>query len=119
MHPKTLAVLIVLALVALSSGPALAQFSGPSVEGREVSVAEASALRAGTYVTVSGSIVGHLRADYFRFRDETGELRVEVDDDLWQGREVTPNDTVRLMGEIDRSSADVTYLWVKSLTLVD
>ena len=119
MLPKLVATLAMLAVVTFLPSPGVAQFSGPSVEGRGVSVADASALRAGTYVTVTGSIVGHLREDYFSFRDATGEMRVEIADNVWQGRQVGPADTVRLLGEVDRTAAGVPYLWVKSLTLVN
>lgn len=119
MRRKILAALAMLAVVTLAPSLGFAQFSGPSVEGRSVSVADAAALRAGTYVTVTGSIVGHLREDYFSFRDATGEMRVEIADNVWQGRQVGPADTVRLLGEVDRTAAGVPYLWVKSLTLVN
>jgi len=101
----------------LLSTQASAQFTGPDARGQDMTAAAAQGARPGTYVTLSGNIVSHLRADYYLFRDGSGELRVEIDDGLWRGREVSPETTVRLLGEIDRSGAGVTYVWIKQLDI--
>ena len=68
-------------LSALSAAiPATAQFTGPSASGRPSTVAEARDVRLGSYVTLTGHIVNHQRSDYFTFRDDTGEIRVETAD---------------------------------------
>lgn len=95
-----------------------AQFAGPSVQGQQSSVSEALSGRLGTYVTLEGTIVSHLREDYYLFRDGTGEIRVEIPLGRFGGSEVGPNDTVRVMGEVDENRAG-RYLWVKSLTLAN
>jgi uncharacterized protein (TIGR00156 family) len=99
------------------TAPASAQFVGPSVQGQATTVAEAQNVRAGNYVVVTGNIVAHQRSDYFTFRDDTGEIRVEISSRVWQGREVTPETTVRLLAEVDQGRAG-RYLWVKSLEVV-
>ncbi len=96
---------------------AQAQFTGPSTTGSPSTVEQALNARAGTYVTVTGNIVSHLREDYYTFRDETGEIRVEIEPPVWQSREVGPETKVRLVGEVDRNSAGTIYLWVKSLEM--
>jgi uncharacterized protein (TIGR00156 family) len=98
--------------------PALAQFSGPSVQGGQATVAAAMDAPPGSYHTLEGSIVSHLREDYYMFRDSTGELRVEISPGRFGGRQIGPEDTVRIMGELDRGTAG-QYLWVKSLELAD
>lgn len=111
--------LLALALVGLlATSSAVAQFTGPSATGRVTTVQEARNTRLGTYVTVTGNIVAHQRANYFTFRDETGEIRVEIDYSTWQGRAVGPETKVRLLAEVDRGIAG-RYLWVKTLELVD
>lgn len=100
----------------LASHPA-AQFSGPSVAGRPSTVAEARDARLGSYVTLTGNIVNHQRSDYYTFRDETGEIRVEIGTPVWGGRAVGPNDKVRLLGEVDRGVGG-RYVWVKSLDVL-
>ena len=96
-----------------------ARFVGPETSGQVSTVQEANRARIGSYVTVVGNIVDHLREDYYTFRDETGEIRVEIDDRVWQNRTVTPETQVRLMAEVDRTLAGVRYLWVKSLEIVE
>lgn len=113
---KLVAVLVFSASILFASG-AMAQFTGPSNSGRSTTVAGAQDVRVGTYVTLTGNIVNHQRSDYFTFRDDTGEMRVEVAPSVWQGRKVGPNDKVRIMGEVDRGPGG-RYVWVKTLDVL-
>ncbi|AKC86739.1 YgiW/YdeI family stress tolerance OB fold protein [Pseudoxanthomonas suwonensis] len=113
---KTLAVLV-LCLSTLLASAAMAQFTGPSASGRPSTVAEARDVRLGSYVTLTGHIVNHQRSDYFTFRDDTGEIRVEISSGVWGGRKVGPETQVRLMGEVDRGPAG-RYIWVKTLDVL-
>ncbi len=106
---------LVLALLA-SSG--WAQFTGPGATGREATVAQVAQARLGSYVTVTGNVVAHLREDYYTFRDATGDIRVEIEGSVWQNRKVGPETKVRLLAEIDTGPAG-RYLWVKSLQVID
>lgn len=90
-----------LALGLVATG-AMAQFTGPSSAGRAATVAEAGNVRLDTVVTLTGNIVNHIRDDYYTFRDGTGEMRVEIERDVWRGREVTPETKVRITGEVER-----------------
>ena len=111
--------LLQLAIIGLALvPPAYAQFAGPSETGAESTVAQAQAARSGTYVTVTGNVVSHLREEYYLFRDSSGEIRVEIDDSVWRNRKVDPETRVRLNAEVDRNSAGTVYLWVKSLDIV-
>lgn len=109
--------LVAALLLGVLAAPASAQFRGPSVQGRPMTVAEAQRVPPGRYVSVTGNIVLHQRGDYFTFRDESGDMRVEIERDVWRGREVTPETTVRLLGEVDQGPGG-RYLWVKSLDIV-
>ncbi len=111
-------IVVVFALSILLASTALAQFTGPSVAGRVVSVAQAKDSLPGRYVTVSGHIAAHLRGDYYSFRDGTGEIRVEIEDKAWLGRQIGPETKVRLLAEVDLGPTG-RYLWVKSIDLVD
>ncbi|MFZ1727008.1 MAG: NirD/YgiW/YdeI family stress tolerance protein [Albidovulum sp.] len=95
------------------------QFAGPEAAGQVSTVQEVKTARLGSYVTVVGNIVDHLREDYYTFRDETGEIRVEIEDRVWQNRSVTPDTQVRLLAEVDRNLVGIRYLWVKSLEIVE
>jgi uncharacterized protein (TIGR00156 family) len=107
-----------LALGLLCATPALAQFTGPSATGDALTIEAAGDLPVGTYVTLTGRIVEHLREEYYSFADDTGSMRVEIPADRWRGNAVSPETTVRLVGELDRSLAG-RYLWVRSLDIVD
>ena len=111
--------LLVLSLVSLLL-PAItaARFTGPTATGQTNTVAQARRARVDTYVTVTGNIVAHLREDYFTFRDDTGEIRVEIEPEVWRNRDIGANTTVRLLAEVDRNAAGTVYLWVQSFEIV-
>lgn len=91
------------AALLLTASAASAQFSGPSSNPRAqaTTVAQVANARPGSYVTLTGHIVDHQREDYYTFRDSTGEIRVEIEDEDFRGQKVTPETQVRLTGEID------------------
>lgn len=89
-------------LLALPASAAMAQFTGPSASPPPATVAQAADARVGSDVTLTGHVVGHLRDEYYTFRDDTGDIRVEIDRRTWNGREVGPTDKVRISGEIER-----------------
>lgn len=97
---------------------AAAQFTGPSATAQQTTVAQISDRWFGRYVTVTGHIIAHHREDYYTFRDATGEIRVEIEKDVWQNRKIGPETKVRLRAEVDRGLAG-RYLWVESLQVVD
>ncbi len=109
---------VTLALTVGLAAAAQAQFTGPSREGDRMTVATIQDVSFGTYVTVEGNIVAHLRSDYFTFRDASGEIMVEIPSERFGGQQVGPETRVRLMGEVDRRAAGQRYIWVKSLTLM-
>ncbi len=74
---------------------------------RVVSVEEARKLPDDTRVVLRGYIVDHLRSDHYTFRDETGRIAVEIDDDNWHGLDVGPDDRVEIYGEVDRDFSSV------------
>ena len=96
----------------------VAQFVGGMPRASAMSVKAARAAPIDTYVVVTGSIVAHLREDYYTFRDATGDIRVEISDRVWSGRPVTPKNTVRLVAEVDRNSSGLVYLWVQWIEIV-
>lgn len=109
--------LFLLCIFSLLMFNASAQFTGPSAAGRPGTVAEARDARLGSYITLTGHVVNHQRGEYFTFRDDTGEIRVEIANNVWNGRKVGPDTKVRLLGEVDRGVAG-RYVWVKSLEVL-
>ena len=108
----------VMVLAVALSASALAQFSGPSKSGSNATVAQATSnLRVGTYVTLTGNVVEHLREAYFTFRDQSGSMRVEIPERVFRGQRVESSTTVRITGEIDVGRAG-RYVYVNALEVV-
>lgn len=67
-----------------------------------VTVMQVKEMRDDTDVILKGKIVGQLKGDKYTFEDSTGSITVEIDEDDWRGQTVTPADTVKIYGEVDR-----------------
>ena len=104
-------------LFSVIASTAAAQFTGPSTTGRTATVAQVEQARLGSYVTLTGHVVNHQRSSYFTFRDSTGDIRVEIENEVWNNRQVGPETKVRLLGEVERGIAG-RYVYVKSLEIV-
>ena len=83
-------------------------FSGPGAAPGLVTVKEATSLRDDTRVSLKGSIIKSLGDEDYIFRDATGTIEVEIDDDIWQGRTVNPEDVILIEGEVDRDGRHVS-----------
>jgi uncharacterized protein (TIGR00156 family) len=91
-----------IAAALLIAAPAGAQFTGPG-QGAVTTVAQAHEARDDTPFDITGRIVERLREDYFTFQDETGTIVAEIENRRFQGQQVTPETTVRIIGEVERS----------------
>lgn len=114
-HPKTLLALATAGLLLTTN--AWAQFTGPDAIVPASTVQQVQSARINSYVTVTGNLVNRLREDYYTFRDQTGEMRVEIEAPVWQNRQVGPGTTVRLRAEVDQGVSG-RYLSVESLEVV-
>ncbi|MGX3067702.1 YgiW/YdeI family stress tolerance OB fold protein [Ursidibacter arcticus] len=65
-------------------------------------VAQAKKAYDDTYVSLSGYIVNKVGDEKYTFKDSTGQIRVEIDDDLWGGLQATPKTKVRIYGQVDK-----------------
>jgi len=122
MRGKNLAAAVAVFATVLSAA-SFAQFTGPSAAGgtrasaQETTAAGIATAREGSNVTLTGNVVAHVRGDHFTFRDASGEVRVEIDDDIWRGRKIAPETRVRLVGEVDRDRRG-RYVDVDALEVV-
>jgi uncharacterized protein (TIGR00156 family) len=66
-----------------------------------VTVAKAKNLRDEAGVTLKGTIVQHISGDNFEFKDSTGSIVIDVDDDLWRSLQLKAGDKVTVIGEVD------------------
>ena len=52
-------------------------------------------------VQLRGHVVKSIGDEKYQFRDNTGSITVDIDDELWQGRPIAANTPVTLIGEVD------------------
>ncbi|WP_029789896.1 MULTISPECIES: YgiW/YdeI family stress tolerance OB fold protein [Vibrio] len=103
--------LIITTTLALISGSALAAFSGP--ETAAISTVKAAQNASDdSYVLLTGNIVQALGNETYLFKDNTGEIQVEIDNEDWMGQDVSPQDRVAIRGEVDSE-------WTKTQIDVD
>lgn len=81
-----------------------ADATGGFVGGMEtiVTVKQVKEMRDDVNVVVQGKILQRMGDDKYLFEDGTGSITVEIDKKDWRGQTVTPADTVKLYGEVDR-----------------
>jgi uncharacterized protein (TIGR00156 family) len=76
--------------------------AGRSAVSGATTVEEAKKLRDDTPIQLQGQIVRALGDEKYVFRDSSGEIVVEIDDDAWRGVTIGPDDRVEIRGEIDK-----------------
>jgi uncharacterized protein (TIGR00156 family) len=92
--------LILATTLALLSGSAVAAFTGPTTSAINT-VKEAQNAADDSFVLLTGNIVQALGDETYLFKDETGEIQVEIDNEDWMGQDVSPQDKVAIRGEVD------------------
>lgn len=89
-----------------NADPAQGGFKGPD-NLKLLTVAETSEATDDSRVKLVGYIVKSLGDENYEFKDDTGTLVVEIDDEDWGGLEVTPDDRLEIAGEVDRERLGV------------
>lgn len=129
---RILVIPAILATLAFSPMPAMSAFEGPGAPGHNSgydgpisgalakTVAEARQLADDSPVVLTGKIISQIagKKDEFIFKDQTGEIRVEIDDKVFAGRRVTPQDTVKISGEVEKDFGKEVEIDVKHLAIV-
>ena len=93
-------------------------FDGPRAPSLvPMTIQEALNKRDDTIVVLTGKIVNSLGDEKYLFRDETGEVIIEIDDEDWHGVKVTPEDTLEIVGEVDKEFLEAIKIDVKSFTV--
>ena len=109
-----------LALVFGLSGNALAQqprggFQGPGLP--VMTVAEALKVSDDTPAKLAGKIEKSLGNEKYLFKDATGTITIEIDDDDWKGVTATPDSELIIEGEVDKDMFKDTEIDVDVVTL--
>lgn len=94
---RYLLTLVVLSLAFITN--AQAQFTG---ETKVYAISEIKKMSDDTQVAAEGTITRRVGDEEYMFTDDTGEIRIEIDDDLWRGREVNSETIIRIYGELDK-----------------
>jgi uncharacterized protein (TIGR00156 family) len=82
------------------SGHSQGGFNGP--KPGLASVAQAKALRDDAWVILEGYIIRQIGHELYEFRDDSGIIYVDIDDERWFGQTASPNTRIRIEGEVDR-----------------
>lgn len=88
-------------LSAVLTLPAVAAYNGPGVASHATTAVEAAKAKDDTPVELTGYLVKSLGDEKYLFRDQSGEVEVEIDNALWREIEVTSDTKVTLIGEVD------------------
>jgi len=84
-------------------GNATAQYVGPGATAMPGSVAEVLKDPVDDRkVLLRGKLLKKVSSDKYLFSDGTGEIRVEIDDDLFRGIKVSETSVVEIYGEIEK-----------------
>lgn len=132
MKGMTMRILLSMLLVFALSLPAYAGFSdskvitgggfkGPISGALAETVEATKKLDDKARVVLVGHIVSRLagaRNEYV-FRDDTGEITVEISDKLFRGLEITPQDKVRISGKVDKDLGKEVEVDVKVIEKLD
>ncbi|ENI2365123.1 YgiW/YdeI family stress tolerance OB fold protein, partial [Escherichia coli] len=82
--------------------PGAGGFNGPGMISSAISVAQAKTRRDDAKVVLEGNIVRQVGNELYEFRGNSGSIYVDIGDKYWVGQSVSPNDKVRIEGEIDK-----------------
>lgn len=91
----------------------------PAPATQVTTVKNAKAAHDDTPAVLEGTIVKRLRGEHYEFKDATGTIEVEIDNDDWPaGTSVTENTKVRLTGEVDHHNQKATDIDVDRVEIL-
>lgn len=105
-----------LGLMLIISVTSFAGFVGPGEVSSAITDVESinNAGRDDANVTLEGYIIRQISEEYYIFKDDTGDIRVEIYHAGFRGQTVSPETRIRIFGTLDkgftRVSVDVDYL---------
>lgn len=94
---------LALLIAPLFSAAVLAEgYTGPGAVTRVSTVAAALDAADNTPVVLQGQIVKRLPDELYEFKDASGTIHVEIDDEDWPPQAISETARVKLTGEVDR-----------------
>ena len=70
-------------------------------------------------VELDGNLVQGVDGDMYIFKDKSGEIMVNVPDEVFAGQEVTPETPVKIQGEVHKDLVNPDTVDVYTLDIVD
>ena len=124
-----LSVLIILASLVLAPFPVFSAFKGaenmggyygPMSGAMADTVASAMQQQDEAPVVLTGNIISQVagRKHRYIFRDNTGEIMIDIDKKAFRGQNITPQDTVRISGRVDRDFGKELEIDVKQIDTI-
>ncbi|MCY1179985.1 Bacterial OB fold (BOF) protein [compost metagenome] len=102
-HLSLLAATTLFSAVTIAAG-----YTGPGSDAPRPASAQVTTVKAAeaaaddTPVVLEGTVSKRIRGEHYEFKDATGSIRVEIDDEDWpSGAQVSDSTKVRLVGEVD------------------
>lgn len=69
-------------------------------------------------VVVIGHITSAIGGDHYAFKDGTGEITIEIDHEDWRGVNISPQNKVKIYGEVNKDFAQNPKVDVKSVAII-
>ena len=69
-------------------------------------------------VVLEGYIVDQIKHEDYTFRDATGQIEVEIDDEVFAGQRIDPKTKVRIEGEYEKEVVGPNTIDVHRLTII-
>ena len=107
--------LVSLMLALAVASPAVAAFDGAQAVKDSASVKNAAEDRP---AQLEGELVQQVAEDIYLFVDESGDVFVEIDDDILKADDVKPGSRVRLSGHVEKDDRS-PYVEVDALEVLD
>lgn len=119
MIKKIASILLVASGFIGAAGIAHAQYVGPSQTKPYENIAEILKNPIDdARVVLRGKIVSRLSNDMYQFTDNTGTIRVEIDEEDFAGQRVDANTPVEIQGKIDKDLMRAPEVDVKRITVI-
>jgi len=80
-------------------------------------VQNAQNMQENSTVALQGNISKRVKKDKYLFNDNTGEIIVEIEGYAWRGQDVSPQDVVMIVGQIDKDD-NVNIVEVDEIMIV-
>ena len=107
---------LVLITTAFTANTSLGEFHD-TTNTNKTTISKALKMPHNSYVTLQGNIIKQISEDKYLFKDATGTITVEIDNDKWQNQNVNAKDKLELKGEIEKDLKG-TKLDVDTVTII-